>query len=131
MFREIWIHSKKHLNFNFSAKSNCAKKFPSSQKVLKLAIFWNSINKRGICKKKLTNVKSLPSKMKAVTILILTLMISAAICQDETDRKPERGVVGQAVGLSIGVIFGIIFGVIFVFCIFVSICCLPCCMVGC
>ena len=68
--------------------------------------------------------------MKAGTILILTLMISAAICQDETDKKSERGVVGQAVGLSIGVIFGIVFGVVFVVCIFVSICCLPCCMVG-
>ena len=65
--------------------------------------------------------------MKAGTILILTLMISAAICQDETDKK---SVVGQAVGLSIGVIFGIVFGVVFVICIFVSICCLPCCMVG-
>ena len=52
--------------------------------------------------------------MKAGTILILTLMISAAICQDETDKKSERGVVGQAVGLSIGVIFGIVFGVVFV-----------------
>ena len=34
--------------------------------------------------------------MKTGTILILTLMISAAICQDETDKK---SVVGQAVGL--------------------------------
>ena len=64
--------------------------------------------------------------MKAGTILILTLMISAVICQDETDRKPERGIVTNAVGLGIGVIFGIVFGVVFVVCIFVSICCLPC-----
>jgi hypothetical protein len=69
--------------------------------------------------------------MKPGNILILTLLISVAICQDETDRKQERGIVTNAVGLGIGVIFGIVFGVVFVVCIFVSICCLPCCMVGC
>ena len=69
--------------------------------------------------------------MKAGNILILTIMISAVICQDETDRKQERGIVTNAIGLSIGVILGIVFGVVFVVCIFISICCLPCCMVGC
>ena len=64
--------------------------------------------------------------MKAGTILILTLIISAAICRDEINKKQERGVVSNAVGLGIGVIFGIVFGVVFVVCIFVSICCLPC-----
>jgi type III secretory pathway component EscT len=68
--------------------------------------------------------------MKAGTILILTLMISVAICQP-TERKQERGVVTNEVGL--GVIIGIVLGVVFVvslFYIFVSICCLPCCRVG-
>jgi hypothetical protein len=54
--------------------------------------------------------------MKIRTILILTLMISTATCQDETDRKQERGVINNAVGLSIGVIFGIVFGIVFVVC---------------
>ena len=64
--------------------------------------------------------------MKAGTILIMTLMISAAICQNETDQQ-ERGVVTDGARLGIGVVFGIVFGVffgvIFVVCIFVSICC--------
>ena len=53
-------------------------------------------------------------------------MISAAACQDETERKQES-VVTNAVGLGARVIFGIVFGVVFVICItvciFVSICC--------
>ena len=67
-----------------------------------------------------------PRKMKVRTILLLTLMISAAVCQDETERKQERGVVTNAVGLGDGVIFGIVFGVVFgicfTFCIVVTIC---------
>ena len=65
-------------------------------------------------------------KMKVRTILLLTLMISAAVCQDETERKQERDVVTNAVGLGAGVIFGIVFGVVFgicfTFCIVVTIC---------
>jgi hypothetical protein len=54
--------------------------------------------------------------MKIGTILILTLMISTATCQDETDRKQERVVINNAVGLSIGVIFGIVVGIVFAVC---------------
>ena len=68
--------------------------------------------------------------MKAGTILILTLVISVAICQP-TERKQERDVVTNEFG--VGIIIGIVLGVVFfvsLVCIFVSICCLPCCKVG-
>ena len=54
--------------------------------------------------------------MKARFILILTLMISTAICQDETDRNQERGAVTDADRIGFGVIFGFVFGIIFVVC---------------
>ena len=52
-------------------------------------------------------------KVGTACILLLTLMISAAVCQDETERKQERDVVNNAVGFGAGVIFGIVFGVVF------------------
>ena len=64
--------------------------------------------------------------MKIETILILTLMISSAICQDETDGKQERsdrGVISD--GISIAAIFGIVFGIVFVIAIIACFCCLP------
>ena len=67
--------------------------------------------------------------MKIGTILILTLMISSAVCQDETDGKQEqseRGVVTNVLG--VWAIFKIVFGIGFFIFIIVCICCLPCCL---
>ena len=118
-------------------RQNCTTFFLSNQKASKISIIWNSLTERGTYMKKLKNLKTekrSPSKMKARTFLILTLMISVAICQpiyqDETEREQEHPV-HHALGL--GVIIGIVLGAVFVVslvCMFVSICCLPCCRVG-
>ena len=66
--------------------------------------------------------------MEIKTILILTLMMSSAICKDETDGKQERsdrGLSDAAAPLGALVIFGIVFGIVFVIAIIVCFCCLP------
>ena len=66
--------------------------------------------------------------MNLGTILILTLMISSAICQNKTDGKQERsdrGVVSATAKIGIGAIFGIVIGIVFVIAIIVCFCCLP------
>ena len=66
--------------------------------------------------------------MKLGTILILTLMISSAICQNKTDGKQERsdrGDISDGIKLGAFAIFGIVFGIVFVIAIIVCFCCLP------
>ena len=70
--------------------------------------------------------------MKIGTILIMTLMISSAICKDETEGKQQgkqerSDRVSFSDGLKIGfwAIFGIVFGIVFVISIIVCFCCLP------
>ena len=98
--------------------------FSSNQTALKLASLEIQSKKANSFEKR----KSSSNKMKVRTILLLTIMISATVCQDETERKQERGVVTIAVGPISGyviflIVVGVSFGIWITFCIIVSICC--------
>ena len=72
--------------------------------------------------------------MNTGTIFILTLLISAAVCQDETDgngKQDKRGAVRDA-AIGVGVIVAIVIGSVFfvICCAVAAICWLPYCMCG-